>query len=495
MEELEKTLDKIAERGKRLTVDAVEFIRTLEPKINIKELLEKAAEQTEDVFLTANDMVEVLEKIKEPQPLEELTPSAKTFRPEARSIESKIEVLFDPGKKIAPKIMIKDFISLFRSRYEKEVLILKRRLGLKAFDSIDDALMMRKGEASLTVGLVAKKRASRRGIWVEIEDLESKIPFFVSTRNPQTYEKAKLVPLDSVIAVRVRKVGEDFNMSEEIYLPEVESHEPSRSEEEVYAVLTSDLHIGSKFFLGELFHRFVLWLKGSYGNEELKDIASRVKYIVVAGDLVDGVGIYPNQEMEQEEFKVRKQYQSAIKLFEQTPDHINIIILPGNHDATRRALPQPPILREYAEELWEMERCVMTGNPVNLRLHDVNVYVFHGRSLDDCVAMMPRTQKNNVSEAMKILLRVRHIAPTYGLHTRISPQETDDLIIPTVPDIMHAGHLHINDQTRYKNTFIVNSGAWQDQTNYQKEKGIVPTPGIVPVVNLATLGCKLIKFV
>ena len=39
----------------------------------------------------------------------------------------------------------------------------------------------------------------------------------------------------------------------------------------------------------------------------------------------------------------------------------------------------------------------------------------------------------------------------------------------------------------YRGTLILNSGTWQDQTKFQANMGIVPTPGKVPIVNLATL--------
>ncbi|MDQ3848679.1 MAG: DNA polymerase II small subunit, partial [Thermoproteota archaeon] len=39
----------------------------------------------------------------------------------------------------------------------------------------------------------------------------------------------------------------------------------------------------------------------------------------------------------------------------------------------------------------------------------------------------------------------------------------------------------------YRGTLVVNSGAWQSQTKFQQTMGIMPTPGIAVVVNLATL--------
>jgi DNA polymerase II small subunit/DNA polymerase delta subunit B len=42
---------------------------------------------------------------------------------------------------------------------------------------------------------------------------------------------------------------------------------------------------------------------------------------------------------------------------------------------------------------------------------------------------------------------------------------------------------------------VVNSGCWQKQTEYMRRLGFVPTPGLVPVVNLQTLGVKTLSFI
>jgi hypothetical protein len=63
----------------------------------------------------------------------------------------------------------------------------------------------------------------------------------------------------------------------------------------------------------------------------------------------------------------------------------------------------------------------------------------------------------------------------------------DMMVITEVPDILHSGHVHNIDVQNYRGTLIVNSGAWQTQTKYQQMMGIVPSPGIAIVVNLANL--------
>ncbi len=58
-------------------------------------------------------------------------------------------------------------------------------------------------------------------------------------------------------------------------------------------------------------------------------------------------------------------------------------------------------------------------------------------------------------------------------------------MIDEVPDIFHSGHVHTVEADNYRGTLILNSGTFQGQTKYQANMGVVPTPGIVPVVDLS----------
>ncbi len=95
---------------------------------------------------------------------------------------------------------------------------------------------------------------------------------------------------------------------------------------------------------------------------------------------------------------------------------------------------------------------------------------------------------------MKLLLQSRHLAPIYGQRTPIAPEKRDFMVIERVPDIFHTGHIHVLGHGTYRGILMVNSGAWQDQTQYQKKMGLEPTPGIVPIVNLQTLKATPISF-
>jgi len=223
-------------------------------------------------------------------------------------------------------------------------------------------------------------------------------------------------------------------------------------------------------------------------------LASRVKYVIIAGDIVDGVGIYPNQEEELSVADVYQQYRLAAEYIAQIPDYVEVILIPGNHDPTRQSLPQPQVASEFAEPVYTARRVCSLGNPAEIRLHDVRFLLYHGRSLDDVITSVPGMTFQAPHLAMEFLLRCRHVAPEYGKRTPIAPETVDQLVIGDVPDVFHAGHIHINGVKKYRGTTIVNSGTWQNQTDYQKRMGLEPTPGRLPVIDLQTLEVTQIAF-
>jgi DNA polymerase II small subunit len=92
------------------------------------------------------------------------------------------------------------------------------------------------------------------------------------------------------------------------------------------------------------------------------------------------------------------------------------------------------------------------------------------------------------------MLKRRHLAPTYGSRVSISPEKKDYFVIDPVPDIIHTGHVHTLGVQRYKNVLLVNSGTWQDQTEFQKRVNLVPMPARVPIVDLENFDVKILAF-
>jgi len=503
---LQKAVSSIIEAGFQLDTNAFNFLSALPQTEDIlkltEETLKKIRTTPEKPLFISRDYLErvaseVLLQEKEPKSpiLSPIIETKKAFHAYAKDIDSDVKVIDDPADKICATGDVEEYLEYFRDRFKKLRKILRQRMDARDAMSILETLKAPTKSRVKIIGMITEKRESKQKIFLKVEDLDAYITVLVSpTTNPSLTEKAQMLLLDQVVCVVGFKGKNGLLIAEDFVLPDIPEKKPHGASMPVYAPLISDLHVGSKKFMQEAFKRFLLWLNGKLGNEKMQHIASHVKYVVVAGDLVDGIGVYPKQIKELATKDIHKQYQEVASFIEQIPDYIELLVIPGNHDASRRALPQPPISKGYIEPLLEARKVLSFGNPCTISLHGVEFLLYHGRSLDDVIATAPNMSFHTPDKAMKLLLQSRHLAPTYGEKTLIAPQTQDYLVIERIPDVFQTGHVHVQKHSIYRGVLTVNSGAWQEQTEYQKRMGLLPTPGIVPVVNLQTLQVTSLDF-
>jgi DNA polymerase II small subunit len=241
-----------------------------------------------------------------------------------------------------------------------------------------------------------------------------------------------------------------------------------------------------------MWDRFVRWLNGQEGSEEQRERARQVKYLVVAGDVVDGIGVYPGQEHELSIPDIEEQYRFCAQQFARVPERVRIVMLPGNHDAVRPAEPQPAMGNDLRQGY--RDNVTFVGNPCQVNLMGVEVLAYHGVSLIDFMTRLRGLDVHRPIPIMEELLKRRHIAPMYGGHTPLAPEARDYLVIERVPDIFVTGHLHTCDVGEYRGVTLINAGTWQDQTSYQKTLGITPEAARVPIVDLMTGKRTILRF-
>ena len=493
--------------GYQLNKEAFEFLNTISKTEDPLSLMEETIRKIEGLpekplFINRSFLEETVKETlpeeKESFPLVSSSTIFDARRPSkayAKDIDAEIKVIDDPTDKICTTGSVEEYLEYFQDRFKRIKKILQRRTDAKNAISISEALKLSVNSKVKIIGMVTEKREAKGRLFLRFEDLEAVATVLVPPNvSKEGMAKARSLLLDQVVCVSAIKGRNDLLIAEDFIWPDVPQKTPRKAPIPVYAALISDLHVGSKMFMEEEFNRFLLWLNGKFGNEKMRDIAGHVKYVVLAGDLVDGIGIYPGQMKELMIKDIYEQYREVSRLVEQIPDYIELIIIPGNHDAARKALPQPAIPQKYAEPLYETRRMYSLGNPCTVSLHGVELLLYHGRSLDDVAAVAPNVSFQTPEKTMKLLLQSRHLAPIYGERTPIAPEKRDFTVIERVPDIFHAGHVHVLKCDVYRGILIVNSGAWQRQTGYQKNMGLIPTPGIVPIVNLQTMQVATINF-
>jgi len=508
-ERLQRALSFILEEGYQLDADAFVLLETLskteDPVSVMEKVIKKLGEGAQKPLVIDRASIEEFLARTPAEPREKKTAitspelpwesKRESFQPYAREIESDFKVLEDPTTTMSNVGSVEEYYDYFLDRYNRLQKFLKQRMDTKDACSISDALKAPHNSRVKVIGMLTERRESKQRTFLRLEDPEASVTVLVyENLEGSVKERIHSLVLDQVVCVNAVKSRNDLLILEDVLFPEIPQKAPRKASAPVYAALISDLHIGSRQFMREEFNRFLLWLNGKVGDDHWKEIASHVKYVVVAGDIADGIGIYPSQVKDLRIRDIHRQYDIASKFFEQIPDYIELVIIPGNHDASRKALPQPAIPKNYAEPILEARAVHSLGNPCIISLHGVELLLYHGRSLDDIIANASSTSFKTPEKAMRVLLQCRHLAPIYGQRTPIAPGKRDFLVIERVPDIFHSGHVHVQAHDRYRGVLMVNSGAWQRQTDYQNKMGLKPTPGIIPVVNLQTLQVTTLSF-
>lgn len=471
--ELEEIYRIVEQYGFILTTNADEFIKNNYRNINRDKLL-KLLTSHKELFIYKEELETVI-----------------NVREKKRDvIREKIRVIFDPTKEITRGKGLEDYAALFKNRYEFLSRHILKNMKVKNVSPLSSLPLKKKPgtvEEVYVVGMIYSKKIWENKIMLEVEDESGRQRIFVfKNKNPQAFIQILETPLDSVVGLHIQILPSGMYTVKEVYYPSVKSKN-GRANKDVYVVLTSDLHVGSAKFYEDEFKNFINILNGDVDNEKLRDIIEKIKYVIIGGDVVEGVGVFPEQKKELLISDIREQYKKAYELLSKIRKDIKVIITPGNHDAVRRSLPQPAIFKEFAEEFYRDRRFYMLGNPANICLHGVNIFVYHGDFLQDLFTITPGLSRENIGKALSIILKIRHSAPTYGLNTLIAPEKQDLLIIPEKIDIFHVGHTHKLYVGKINGILAINSGTWQAQTDYQKIYGIVPDPLKVPIVNLRTL--------
>lgn len=388
------------------------------------------------------------------------------------------EILFDPTHKVTTAEGVDGFNALFSSRYTKMKRIMSNRPEAKMLKPISTVITVKSKDEIYVSGLVSDRRTERNIIRITLDDPSGSIETIVIDDNLK--EIASSLLMDQFVMEKI-VVGKNGGfIVKDIILPDIPDHVANRSKTETYALFLSDLHIGSRYFMEREFSDLIEWLSGP------DPVARKVRFVVIGGDVVDGIGIYPNQDKELVALDTSEQLKLVFNILDRIPKHIKVFISPGNHDPGRRALPQPAMPAKYNPDLWGRKNFYMIGNPAVISLNGVKVLIFHGQSVDDIVRTTPGLSYDNPAKVMQALLKARHLSPIYGAQTPLAPELEDLMVIDEVPDIFHAGHVHVMGFDLYRGVLILNSGAWQSQTPFQAGVGVTPTSGLAVLVNLKT---------
>jgi DNA polymerase II small subunit len=389
---------------------------------------------------------------------------------------------------------IDDFLRLFRSKFELLSTMLKTRHNLSPVP-LKSLKTKSKNENVDVIGIVNKRWVTKNNhIAFEIEDLDTKAVALIMNKEKELMAKGEHILEDNVVGIKGAKVGDEFIIIKEIYWPDTPVGNPRTINEEVYSGCTSDFHIGSNKFLEEAVQKWLDYLNGKGLSGTKLERIGKLQYLFVVGDNVAGIGVYPGQLDELVIKDIYEQYAKFEELMLQIPDYIQIFICPGQHDAVRRAEPQPAIPKEFVPNLYKARNFHFISSPSWVETEGLKNLVYHGPSIHDLISSVSFLDYSKPHEGMAELLRKRDLMPKYGGRNPYVPEDKDYMVIKEVPDFVWIGDMHHNGYCNYRQTTIINGGCWEAQTDFQRKIGHIPTPGIFPIVNLKTRKISEIQF-
>lgn len=397
-----------------------------------------------------------------------------------RSGEATVDVVKDVTGQSTGTGEYGDFAKLFTDRYEKLKNILSQRVSSVPIEALEKS----GGKKVTIIGRVLEARTTQNNNrLVILEDRTGEFPAVFTDEKEQKLTEEILE--GEVIAIEGEVAGNgEILFGNSILLPEVPPrNKPTKADRSVKAAFISDIHLGADTFASECWNEFVSWIRQ---QEE-------IEYLFVAGDVIEGIGVYPGQEDILTVVDMYQQYDLCGEAFSQFPDDLEIIVCTGNHDMVRLAEPQPALPDKFTGEF--PENVTFTGNPATIEIENgINVEFYHGMSINGFTDTIPSADVMNPTTAMKHMLKKRHLAPLYGYNTRIAPEKEDYLVLEEIPDVLHSGHVHTFGTDTYNGVSVLNTGAWQYQTDFQEKMNIVPTVANVGILDLETFQTEVKDF-
>ena len=325
-------------KGYLIHPDAFALLRSINSDVSniIKNIIEKKTKLKESHSILIDDIKTIISRDRVDNPVSKSTSIDDNDRYDKALIygdknsQTTYEVLFDPTSKINSTEDENGFLKLFRSRYEKSLKILAMRPDSKRIKKIEkikqeynkkrsmNTSNRRNDEESLNnssnaetillAGLLMSRRQQKNMVEVTIDDMSGALSAVATTDDLRN--QISMLVLDQMVMLEIesKKRGRQDFLIRSVISPEIPEHIPNKSRSESYVLLTSDLHIGSKYFMEAEFLRFIEWLSSD------DDIGSKVKFLCIAGDIIDGVGIYPNQDKELKEIDASKQLMYAMTI-------------------------------------------------------------------------------------------------------------------------------------------------------------------------------------
>lgn len=286
-------LSEVSRRNLFLQPAAREYIESAGLDITlIRTLLNSLS--NDKIFVTKQDVIDFLSNEKGIMTAEKVIPNKVAPKGEFAVVKGT-----DITGNSTCEATIEDFIKYFKSRYN----ILSEAL-MESHPEFKHAMYINKAKHLdrdvYLIGLVYEVSKTKNGHKIiSLEDNSGSCSAFINRDSPLMSDP---VITDELLGVRGKFSPSGLFIVDRIIRPGLpKNHTWTESDSKSSIAFISDVHVGSKEFIKSGWDNMITWMKH---NAERQGI----NYLVLAGDVVDGIGAYPGQEEDLAELSIYKQY-------------------------------------------------------------------------------------------------------------------------------------------------------------------------------------------
>lgn len=398
------------------------------------------------------------------------------------------------GSHVVPNLSIQNLIAYQKRRYARYLEIIKTNHSLRCreYPVVTGGTIKRLNptQRGVLIGMIEDIRETENYKILSVVDsqgitsvscektlLDSKyltVGGFIGIVVEAAYKKPTIDSETTVLANIFRyQRAKNRYIAKELLYPGFKDKAKVKSVWNEGIAIISDIHVGAHTHIESDFLNFIEWLNGQ------RDI----KYLLVAGDLVDGRWIFPGQELELKIKEILEQYHALGRALGGLRRDITLVVGMGNHDgmSNRKEVQIWPedvknVLTLYKKQI------VFVSNPGYFKIRDYYFLMYHGASADPLISRCESLSYEEPTTIGQLLYRYRNLCPCTD-KIPILPTTRLYHVVPEEVDYLLLGHVHRRGALVMKDgRQIVCGGTWQYLTPFQEKLGFVPNYCVADIV-------------
>ena len=380
-----------------------------------------------------------------------------------------------------------DFIDFFCQRFNiiHEIFLSKNIKNLTSIRRLSHC----NGNYDI-IGMIYNKRITKnKNLLLEIEDLGGKTLILVNRENYKLFKRVEKLVVDDILCFNCSGSSKMLFLNDFIF-PGFSNKAEKFGNIDNNIAFISDLHVGSKLFLEKDLQRFISWVNGEIGSSRSKKIAKKLKYIVIVGDLVEGVGIFAGQDKFLNIQSYREQYEKLFNLLSEIRKDVEILICPGLHDAVWDGEVQSNIAKKWINIDYFGPNFKKITNPSLVEIAGLKIFINYGINSK---RFLGKFGKNIGIEGIDEILKRRSLPIVYS-ESDFIPEDFNNFVIPEDLDIFVSGGRHRCEIGYYKNILKISTSCWCDKSDFEIRNGFEVDCCRVPVLNLKSKEVKELDF-